>query len=175
MDGWSHWRGPIYVRNEWDPPNEQMLTSQMAQRAQTARRLQEMRYIEAEKKARKERKMTEESVHWCEANGWEDGHAFSAKDPDAERIVRQHKEKKMRGYAPGPIYQEEEIVDESYWICGPHKREFGLFQKGKKAAETRAINSPNAEYVSDLEEENKRLDKLIRDLKSGETLIADDT
>jgi hypothetical protein len=108
--------------------------------------------------------MSEITVQWCEANGWENGHAFSAKDPDAEQVVRRHKERKERGNSYGnPVYQNEEMTDEYYWVCGNHKREFGLFQRGEKPkvippAKDREYDP---EYVEKLIQENAKLDKLL--------------
>lgn len=112
--------------------------------------------------------MNEISVHWCEVNGWENGHAFSAKDPEAEQVVRRHKEPKLRGYAPGPVYQEEEMTDDYYWVCGPHKKEYGLFQRAEKPKELteKKTREYDPEYIRQLEEENQRLDKLLRDSSS---------
>lgn len=112
------------------------------------------------------------SVHWCEVNGWEKGHAFSAKDPDAEQVVRRHNERRNRGNSYGrAVIQDEEIDDEYYWVCGPHKREFGLFQRGeipKAIAPTTRLKSGeyDPEYIAQLEAENQRLDSLLRDSKT---------
>jgi len=97
--------------------------------------------------------MSDNSVEWCEADGWENGHAFSTKDPEAEKIMRQHIQTKLRGYAPGPVYQDEQVVDEYYWICGPHKKEYGLFQRGNKKKEIppKKDREYDPEYTANLE------------------------
>jgi hypothetical protein len=143
-----------------------MLTTDYAYKA-----AQESRREFDKQVARKRKKMSEVTVHWCEVNGWENGHAFSAKDPDAEQIMRRHKEKKLRGYAPGPVYQDEEMIDDYYWVCGPHKAEMGLFQRGEKKAEiaptTRTeTGAYDPEYVGQLEEENRRLDRLLKNAQN---------
>lgn len=143
------------------------LTSQYyAREAQRRMNEQQRQWMAAHNEPRKERKVIEGSVQWCEADGWENGHAFSTKDKEAERIVRQHTETKLRGYAPGPVYQDEETVDEVYWICGAHKKEYGLFQRGKPEAKTKELPAGyDPDYVKNLEEENARLDKLIQDAR----------
>src|ERR1700727_763343 len=125
------WRGHIYK-----PPPNPMLTTDYAHRAaQMARERQERIDRNTAIRAARERAKRMSDVRWCEANGWQKGHPFSAKDPDAERITRQHTENKLRGYAPGPVVQQEQIVDEFYDICGPCKAKFGLFQTGNQPRE----------------------------------------
>lgn len=163
MNEWQRgWRGYLYRA----PPKPHLTTDYAHRAAQESRRkFDEQTRIRA---ARERKKMSEITVHWCEVNGWENGHPFSAKDPDAEQVVRRHKEKKLRGYAPGPVYQDEEMTDEYYWVCGPHKQQFGLFQRGEKAKVIPATKDApyDPEYIQQLEAENERLDNLLRDSKT---------
>jgi hypothetical protein len=113
--------------------------------------------------------MSEITVHWCEVNGWENGHAFSAKDPDAEQVVRRHKEKRVRGNSYGtPVYQDEEMTDEYYWVCGPHKVKFGLFQRGEqpKVIPPAKDREYDPEYVAKLERQLEDLRRIERETKT---------
>lgn len=142
-----------------------MLTTDYAHRAaQNARKRQEEIDRKTAIKAARERAKRMSDVRWCEANGWEKGHPFSAKDPNAERITRQHTESKYRGNSYGsPVIQPEEVVDEFYDICGPCKAKFGLFQTGNQAKEIapKRDREYDPEYVENLIEENAKLDKLL--------------
>ena len=74
--------------------------------------------------------MIDSQVHWCEANGVKDGHAFSSKDPDKERIVRSKETGKTDGYG------SQIIEDEVFYLCGEHGK--GLF-RAPAAKATREI------------------------------------
>lgn len=65
-------------------------------------------------------------VHWCEAGGTENGHAFSSKDPDKERIVRSKETTKVDSYG------NTIVEDEEFYLCGRHAN--GLFRGDAKVA-----------------------------------------
>lgn len=71
--------------------------------------------------------MIQSQVLWCEYGGWENGHDFSSKDPNKERIVRSKETDRTDSY--GAKITE----DEEFYICGRHAN--GLFRQdpGKTA------------------------------------------
>lgn len=60
------------------------------------------------------------TVLWCEAGGWRNGHSFSSKDPDKDRIVRSRETDKVDPY--GAKITEDEV----FYLCGEHGN--GLFR-----------------------------------------------
>jgi hypothetical protein len=64
--------------------------------------------------------MINSTVHWCEYGGSENGHPFSSKDPNKERIVRSKDTGKTDQYG------NQVVEDEEFYLCGKHAN--GLFR-----------------------------------------------
>lgn len=75
--------------------------------------------------------MIDSQVHWCEANGVADGHAFSSKDPDKERIVRSKETGKSDQYG------SQIVEDEVFYLCGEHGK--GLFRSKPEKAPAKEV------------------------------------
>lgn len=65
-------------------------------------------------------RMISSQVLWCEYGGWENGHDFSSKDPNKERIVR------SKDLGKTDQYGQKIIEDEEFYLCGKHAN--GLFR-----------------------------------------------
>jgi len=98
-----------------------------------------VRKPEPEPKPAKRVIMILSQVHWCEANGVEDGHAFSSKDPNKERIVRSKETDKLDPY--GAKITE----DEEYYLCGEHSK--GLFRRNAETSPKPITGTPMAQTV----------------------------
>lgn len=99
-----------------------------ARRFEENRRLRDDEIRKAQQRAEAKRKAEMKKVRrvlsgvkWCEKGGWENGHPFSAKDPDAETFSRTIKTGKEDDYG------NQITKVEDFDICGRCAASSGLF------------------------------------------------